>query len=350
MKFEYNSDILNTTFHLDNTIQDIDKLLPYNNLYYIIDSNIFKLYHNLFKNKKYFLINADEAHKSIETASRIINYLIDNKADRHCCLIGVGGGITTDLTGFVSSIYKRGIHLALVPTSLLAMVDASIGGKNGLNFNNIKNIAGTFKQPDEVYIFTDFLNTLGENEFRSGFAEIIKISLINNFELFEQIEAQYDDVNSLFSFNLNSIIWKAIQSKVKIVEKDVEDHNCRQLLNLGHSFGHPIESIYKLPHGYAVSLGISIICELSHNFNILTDNSKSRTINILSKFNLPVKYDGDFEELFSFFIHDKKLNNNSLYLILLEDIGSRIQASLNNINIKDLHDLSKDLSFFTNKK
>ncbi len=214
-----------------------------------------------------------EENKNIATAVEVWDILTEFKADRNSLLINLGGGMVTDFGGFVASVYKRGIRFINMPTSLLGMVDAAIGGKNGVDLNEIKNIIGSFSFPVATFIEPQFLNTLPEREFKSGLAEMLKHGLIYNRNHWREII----DSNELNSENIKDLIKESVQIKLEITEKDPFEKGLRKILNFGHTIGHAIESEFLLTedpllHGEAIAIGMLVETILSAENELITND------------------------------------------------------------------------------
>tara|TARA_B100001250_G_scaffold298520_1_gene260016 strand:- start:4228 stop:5307 length:1080 start_codon:yes stop_codon:yes gene_type:complete len=271
------------------------------------------------------ILNDGENQKNLDSFSKIIDKLIKHKFNRESYIIALGGGVIGDIAGFAAASYQRGINYIQVPTTLLAQVDSSIGGKTAVNHPKAKNMIGAFYQPKCVISDTDTLNTLPKREFLSGLAEVIKHSLIMDREFFYWLESNYEKVINYDEDALKFLIKKNCELKSSIVAKDETEKGIRALLNLGHTFGHALETMTgydKLLHGEAVSIGISIISQISYELGLLNSNDLDRIINIFNKVSLPTKIDKiDPEELIDCIYLDKKVNLSGLRLILLNQIG-----------------------------
>ena len=263
-----------------------------------------------------------EVSKSLDTYGKCLEFLAEKKFSRSDGIIGLGGGIAGDLAGFTASTYLRGIKFIQVPTTLLASVDSSIGGKTGINLSQGKNLAGTFWQPSLVFCDTSTFKTLSDEIFLDGVAEAIKYGIILNKNLFEKIytaapiTASYD--------KLEDIIYSCIKLKAALVMEDERDTGVRQLLNLGHTFGHAIEkcSNYKISHGHAVATGIALITKASHNFGYTDLQSLSLITDILKKHGFITETPFTSEELLPIILSDKKRGGSNINLILPTKIGS----------------------------
>ena len=298
----------------------------------VTDENIFNQHEKKFKGWNTIVLKAGEEHKVQETADTVIEQLIEMEADRKSTLIGIGGGVITDLTGYVASVYMRGIRFGFVPTSLLAMVDASIGGKNGIDVGEYKNMVGIIRQPSFILHDMIFLNTLPENEWRNGFAEVIKHAAIKDLSMFKDLEK-----NSLKYYQKNKVkacelIQRNALLKTKVVQQDEFETGDRKLLNFGHTLGHALETQYELSHGEAISIGMSYASELSQK--LLGFKEPERVIALLDKYSLPVQAEFDKDKVINILRMDKKKVKDSINYILLERTG---KAVIRQIPIEQLY-------------
>jgi 3-dehydroquinate synthetase len=290
-----------------------------NNSVYIVDKNIFEN-NSLFENeKKLLIVESSEKIKSLKFLPKIYSFLYKNNVKKDGFINCIGGGTLCDLVGFASNSYLRGINLNLIPTTLLSMSDAAIGGKNAINYGKMKNTIGSFKLPNQVLIDISFLETLPNLYFLSGIAEIIKIAILKSNELFELIEENITPILNKDYIILNLILQKAIELKVNIINRDFIDNNERILLNFGHTIGHSIELIRNIPHGFAVAEGILYALEISGKLNYIQNTTKTRIINLLHSFNL-LQYHTNQSPRLSVLFHDKKNLTDSVKMILLKDI------------------------------
>ena len=277
------------------------------------------------KNVLYYICKENEECKSIEEVDKILNYMIINGCDKDTLLLGVGGGTITDLTGFIASVYMRGIDHYFLPTTLLAMVDASIGGKTAINYKSTRNIIGSFKQADKIFINKNFLLTHQKNDLINGFAEIIKYAFILDRQLFEKINnSNYlltDIKNNLDDLEL--ITTECIKHKCQIVDQDFKDNGARQVLNFGHTIGHALEtySNFKLSHGLAVFHGMKASLFLSNHLQTLSDDDYELSLALIEKFNTKWVKNINTDQLLSFIKYDKKIKDGKINFILLEKIG-----------------------------
>lgn len=256
-----------------------------------------------------------EETKSLACYGELLNALTAYKLSRSDCLIALGGGVTGDLTGFAAATYQRGIAYVQIPTSLLAAVDSSVGGKTAVNLPAAKNQVGAFYQPAAVLCDTDTLSTLPERELRAGYAEVIKYAILGDADLFDTLQRE--------EFSQEDIIETCIRMKADIVAEDEHDYGRRRLLNLGHTFGHAVEakSGYQLLHGEAVAIGIAMIGRAAVNMGMLDSASRDAVTDILGSFGLPVRTDYTADELYELLLLDKKISSGKLALIVPLGIG-----------------------------
>jgi len=275
------------------------------------------------QNAEVLQIQSGEEHKTLETTSRIWKHLSSNKVNRTALFVNVGGGVIIDMGGFASSTYKRGIDFINFPTTLLSQVDASIGGKLGIDFEGLKNQIGVFKNPKAVFVHTEFLQTLNERQVLSGFAEIIKHALIASRNYFNELqELNFENIEEF-----DNIIRQSIEIKNNIVLQDFEERSIRKALNFGHTIGHAIESEYlnrknSLLHGEAIAIGM--ICEtyLSYLSGFISMEDVMETANYINSVFTKVDLDSNnYHRLIELMQHDKKNISNGINFTLLERIG-----------------------------
>ena len=294
----------------------------------ITDENIYKIYKNIL-NKKYLntiKIKPGEKSKSIENKIMIEEKLLKLKFNRKSVIVALGGGVVGDLVGFVASTFLRGIDLIQIPTSLVAMVDSSIGGKTGINNDSGKNLIGTFYNPKKIIVNSSFLKTLPESELRQGLAEIIKYGVIYDLRLFKLLEK----ININFMENsqqiINKIIKNCIAIKVKVVEEDFKETDKRSILNFGHTVGHGLEKLYsyKKSHGDCIGLGMAIEASIANKYFDLNDESLNKIYKILDRFALrSIRYSStQIKSIIKYMELDKKNKTNKITFSLPNKIGS----------------------------
>ncbi|PQJ12926.1 3-dehydroquinate synthase [Flavipsychrobacter stenotrophus] len=309
----------------DHAFSDIWNLYPDRDLVLLTDSNVFELHSALFANRKTIVLNAGEESKSLTVVASVISQLLAMEATRSTILIGVGGGVITDITGFVASIYMRGITFGFVPTTILGMTDAAIGGKNGVNIDEVfKNIAGTIQQPAFILYDTSLLQTLPLKEWSNGFAEVIKYACLFDAPLFEEL--QQHDLNYYMTDSkaLSSLIIRCAGWKNKVVAADEHEKGDRKLLNFGHTAAHAIENLYHIHHGEAVAIGMVIAATLSEQVTGLDPKTTGTLKEMLTRYGLPTEMAIDAPEAMKLLKMDKKRKQNTIDYILLKAPGTAV--------------------------
>lgn len=307
----------------------------------ITDANIDRIYGARLPQCDRIIIGVGESSKNLQTVEMICRRLLEFNADRSTFLLGVGGGVVSDITGFVAAIYMRGIEFGFVSTTLLSQVDAGVGGKNGVNFDGFKNMIGTFLQPKFVICDPAMLSSLSEREFRSGMAEIIKSAIISSKSLFEQLEKC--DITSLRedSSQLSQIIFDTIKIKADIVERDERETGERRKLNLGHTFAHAIEkSSTVMNHGEAVAVGISLVAKMSKELGLLCDSDFERIISILTQFGFELQSPVSMAKMLKLIVHDKKAYADIINMVLPVAISD---CEVRRMTIEEISELNKPL-------
>ncbi len=298
----------------------------------ISDSNVWPLYGSTVQEQLqssgyftcFYVIPAGEASKNAENYLAILSFLVENQISRTDCILALGGGVVGDLAGFTAATYLRGIPYIQVPTTLLAAVDSSVGGKTAIDLPSGKNLVGAFYQPRLVLCDVDTLNSLPAEIFRDGCAEVIKYGILFDDELFQNL------MESGLSFDREAVIAQCVAWKNKTVSADEFDKGCRMLLNFGHTVGHGIEacSHYAVSHGQAVAIGMAIIARFAAKNGICSDTTAETILKILGVFGLPTTTAFSAKELTAVALSDKKRSGDTLSLIVPEKIGKcRIQST-----------------------
>lgn len=288
----------------------------------ITDENVYHHHAKKFKSWDTIVLKPGEEFKVQATVDAVIDQLIEMGADRTTTLVGVGGGVITDLTGYVATIYMRGISFGFVPTTLLALVDASIGGKNGIDVGIYKNMVGSIRQPAFILHDLAFLNTLPEIEWKSGFAEIIKHASIKDATMFKQLEGNTINTFQKSKKQTCNLIQRNALIKTKVVMQDEFEKGDRKLLNFGHTLGHALENQYELTHGEAISIGMVYAANLSQQ--ITGFKQASRVISLLDQYQLPTFAQFNKEKVITALSKDKKKVKDTVHFILLEKLGKAI--------------------------
>lgn len=309
-------------YYLAAGFAQLKKITDQRSTILITDENVYEAQAAKFKGWNTIILDAGEEHKVQSTADDVIEELIAAQADRSTTLVGVGGGVITDITGYVASVYMRGLRFGFVPTSLLAMVDASIGGKNGIDVGVYKNMVGTIRQPSFIVQDMDMLSTLPQKEWENGFAEIIKHACIRDASMFRQLEQ-----NSLRYYRekkaaLAQLVERNSLIKTRLVQRDEFETGDRKLLNFGHTLGHALENMYELMHGHAVAMGMAYACLLSQKLTGFAQ--PERVVRLLEQYNLPTTASFDRQKVFDILKMDKKRVRKEMNYVLLEKIGKGV--------------------------
>ena len=310
---------------LANIGKEISKVTKSKNTVIVSDSNVWPYYgagvtyalQQAGFTVASFVFPAGEESKNGATYLSLLNFLAEHKVTRSDTLIALGGGVVGDLTGFAAATYLRGIRCIQVPTTLLAMVDSSVGGKTAIDLPAGKNLVGAFYQPSLVICDTDTLSTLPAEVFRAGCAEVIKYAVLYSAELFEHLEAFGP------SFHPEPVIAQCVQFKRDVVMQDEFDNGMRQMLNLGHTFGHGVEaaSRFQISHGDAVAVGMAMIARAAEKRNICPAEVRERLLALLTQFQLPIVSTYTADIIYEAALSDKKRSGDSINLIIPEQLG-----------------------------
>ena len=325
-----------STIVIGERLENLKQYLPANHPIIITDTNVQKHWGHLFPPGAVFTIDTGEGIKTLETVSSLYDKLLEMDADRKSFVVGIGGGIVCDIAGFVASTYMRGIRFGFVSTTLLSQVDASVGGKNGVNFGGYKNIVGVFRQPEFVICDQSLLHTLAPRDFHCGFAEIVKHGAIADDRLFEYLEQNWERALAHDPDVIEKVVYDSVIIKSTVVNRDAKEEGERRKLNFGHTLGHAIEKVLQIPHGEAVSAGMVLASALSEKKGYLQPQDSIRLASLLEKFRLPVRLEFNREKVFEAIRKDKKREGDNLKFILLKKIG---EAVVNQISIQELVEL-----------
>jgi 3-dehydroquinate synthase len=296
----------------------------------LVDRQVFDLYQDQLNGMRCILVESGEASKSLTVLQRMIEQLIAFQADRDTLLLAIGGGVVCDLTGFIASIYMRGCRVAYVPTTLLAMVDASYGGKTGINFLQWKNLLGTIRQPEFIFTEISFLNTLPVRELRAGLSESIKHAMIGSSARFDWIEKHHTQLLNLDQNALKDLVIHSVHFKLSVVAQDEKEIGLRRILNFGHTFGHAIERSNLYNHGESVALGMIIACKISELHCNLDPAITNRLIRLLDSLGLPTHHQFDPDLLISHVALDKKKSGSKLHFVFLKNLETPIVEKVDN--------------------
>ncbi len=322
------------TYYFDASIEHLRKLTPEENTILITDEHVYGKHAKKLKQWRTIVIKAGEEFKVQATVDSIIEQLISLGADRKTFLVGIGGGVVTDITGYVAGIYMRGISFGFVPTTILAMVDAAIGGKNGIDVGIYKNMVGLIRQPSFLLYDYSLLKTLPKEEWINGFAEIIKHACIKDAPMFSLLEKNKLAVFQKNSQLLDELIRRNALLKSKVVQQDEFEQGDRKLLNFGHTLGHAIENSYDLSHGQAVALGMVIAAAISAEFRGFKD--MDRIVAVIKQYGLPAFAVFDADKAIDIMQADKKRVKDIFQYVLLDKIGKGVIQPLTAQQIKPI--------------
>lgn len=289
----------------------------------VTDQEVDRLYADRLPELPRIVIAGGESHKTLQTVEMIHRQLIALGADRQTFLLAMGGGIVTDVAGFAASTFMRGIRFGFISTTLLGQVDASVGGKNGVNVDGYKNMCGTFTQPEFVIFDVALLQTLPDREFRAGLAEVVKAAVIDDPDLFGLLEKHSFEQLRREPILLQEVVRRAVGVKVRIVERDEREAGDRRLLNLGHTPAHAIEKCSSvMNHGEAVAVGLALMAQVAYEMGLLTGSDRNRIKQLLQQLGFVLEPPVSREELAQAASRDKKSAGEQIYLVLPCSIGA----------------------------
>ncbi|MEN8227977.1 MAG: 3-dehydroquinate synthase [Bacteroidota bacterium] len=306
----------------------------------LVDENVLCQHHDIFSQYTSITVPSGERYKTLQTVESIYRELVKLEADRTSLLVGVGGGLATDVAGFVASTYLREVRFGFISTTLLGQVDASIGGKNGVNLDGYKNMIGTFRQPSFVWCDLSLLKTLSRKEYVSGIAEVIKYGAISDVGFLQYLKEHMSDLLKLDMGVLEKVVTTSAAIKVDVVRKDEKESDLRKMLNFGHTIGHAIERDKKVLHGEAVAVGMVMSAKLSHTMGLISGSDVDLICDLVTDAGLPAHMELDPSVIFQNIRKDKKKSGESIHFILLEGLGKAFVKSMPLSELKKiLHDL-----------
>ena len=313
-------------FYADANLKYLQRVMPGRRLILITDQHVYESHQPLFSKFDTIVLRSGEAYKIQATIDSLVERLIKLEADRKTVLVGVGGGVITDLVGYLAGIYMRGLDFGLVPSTLLSMVDASIGGKNGIDVGSFKNLVGTIRQPNFLLHDYRLLQTLPDREWSNGFAEIIKHAAIGDAKMFDELMRMRIGDYRKKSTKLKALVLRNVHYKFKVVGKDPNELGDRKLLNFGHTLGHGLEIQYELSHGEAISLGMMFAARLSAHFLKFDKEADLKTV--LDRYELPTAATFSVSKVLRSMRLDKKRNQDSIDFVLLARIGKAMRKPI----------------------
>ena len=314
----------------------LDRVVPQRRVVVITDVNIERLYPEVVQRYDYIVIGEGEESKTLQTVERVYRELMALGADRSTFILGIGGGIVTDVAGFVAATYMRGVEFGFVSTTLLGQVDASVGGKNGVNVADYKNMVGTFRQPRFVIADVEMLRTLPMRELRAGMAEVVKSAVIGDADLFDFVESRADDILDDVEA-LQHAMLGAVAVKARIVAEDEREGGVRRLLNLGHTLGHAIEKCtHEVNHGEAVAMGMGYIARVALSRGMLCGEDGLRIVGLLDKLGFELMPPVDMAQVLDAVKLDKKRENDMIRVVLPVKIGDCVVAEMSFEEFKEI--------------
>ena len=322
--------------------ESVAELLPESGVVIITDDNVKRIYGKKFPQVPVFSVTPGESSKKLAVVENLAEKLLDKGIDRSGFILAVGGGVVCDIAGFLASIYMRGIRCGYVSTSLLSQVDASTGGKNGVNLGGTKNMLGNIRQPEFVICDTEMLLTLSEQEYLSGLAELIKTAVIGDIDLFDLIERSHKDVMVRNVNLLTSLVSKSVNFKASIVSLDEKETGIRRILNFGHTYGHAVEMQMSVKHGFAIATGMELSTEFSFSKGLISVAEKDRIISLLKSFDLIGDHNIPDDQLERLILHDKKKTGLNIHFVFTEGIGKAIVKKVPAIELVDFYKRFRD--------
>ncbi|QTA87950.1 3-dehydroquinate synthase [Desulfonema magnum] len=313
-----------STIMIGERLRNLKTYIPVEKTVIITDTNVRRLYQKEFPPCEVIEIGSGEAIKTLDTVQFIYEKLVNLEADRSAFIVGIGGGIVCDIAGFVASTYLRGVRFGFVSSTLLSQVDASVGGKNGVNFKGYKNMVGVFNQPEFVICDLNLLKTLPESERLCGFAEIVKHAAIADPDLFAFLEENHEAALELDTKVIEKLVCDSVVIKSSVVNQDEKEKGERRKLNFGHTLGHAIEKTAHVRHGEAVSAGMVAACAISVNRGCLAIEDAKRVETLLHNLKLPTRLEADRENALDALKKDKKREGEHINFVLLDAIGHAI--------------------------
>lgn len=325
-----------STLYVGRVAELLDRVVPQRRVVVITDANIERLYPDVVRRYEYVVIGEGEESKTLQTVERVYRELMALGADRSTFILGIGGGIVTDVAGFVAATYMRGVEFGFVSTTLLGQVDASVGGKNGVNVADYKNMVGTFRQPRFVIADVEMLRTLPMRELRAGMAEVVKSAVIGDANLFDFVESRADDIFDDVEA-LQHAMLGAVAVKARIVAEDEREGGVRRLLNLGHTLGHAIEKCtHEVNHGEAVAMGMGYIARIAFSRGMLCGEDGLRIVGLLDKLGFELVPPVDMAQVLDAVKLDKKRENDMIRVVLPVKIGDCVVTEMSFEELKEI--------------
>ena len=320
----------------------VSGLLPEKGVIIITDDNVSRLYGDKFPKIPVFSLSPGEESKKLKVIENLAEQLLQAGIDRSGFVLAIGGGVVCDIAGFLASVYMRGIRCGYVSSTLLSQVDASTGGKNGVNLGGTKNMLGTIRQPEFVICDPGMLQTLPDQEYLSGLAELIKTAVIGDKELFDLIEKSFEKIMSRDTDLLAILVAKSVRFKGLVVSEDEKETGLRRILNFGHTFGHAIEMQKGVRHGFAIASGMVLATEFSFKRRYINLVEKERIIRLLERFKLLTELDLTGNQMEKLVLHDKKKTGTEIHFVFTQGIGKAIVEKVPVDEVLDFYNKFRD--------
>jgi 3-dehydroquinate synthase len=320
----------------------VSGLLPEKGVIIITDDNVSRLYGDKFPKIPVFSLSPGEESKKLKVIKYLAEQLLQAGIDRSGFVLAVGGGVVCDIAGFLASVYMRGIRCGYVSSTLLSQVDASTGGKNGVNLGGTKNMLGTIRQPEFVICDPGMLQTLPDQEYLSGLAELIKTAVIGDKELFDLIEKSFEKIMSRDTDLLAILVTKSVRFKGLVVSEDEKETGLRRILNFGHTFGHAIEMQKGVRHGFAIASGMVLATEFSFKRRYINLVEKERIIRLLERFKLLTELDLTGNQMEKLVLHDKKKTGTEIHFVFTQGVGKAIVEKVPVDEVLDFYNKFRD--------
>lgn len=317
--------------------ESVAGMLPGNGVVILTDDNVFSIYGEKFPDFPVLRIRPGEESKQLKTIESLAAGLLENNIDRSGFLLGIGGGVVCDITGFLASVFMRGISFGFVSTSLLSQVDASTGGKNGVNLGEIKNLIGVFRQPEFVICDTGMLGTLPDDEYFSGLAELIKTGIIGDASIIESLEKDHREIVKRDPVLLSELVGRAVKYKASVVTADEREAGMRRVLNFGHTFGHAIELHKGIKHGFAVAAGMELSLRWSRDLGYIDNWTYDRIKNLFSLYDYSFGWNIPPDDLQKLISHDKKKAGSDIHFVFIKGTGRPFVRLLPVSNLIDFY-------------
>ena len=307
---------------------DLYARLPTQRAAIITDHTVCRLFGSRFPDLPVLKVGSGEGIKTLDTVAQLARELMEAGADRSWFILGIGGGIVCDVAGFLASIYMRGVRFGFVPTTLLAQVDASVGGKNGVNLDGYKNMLGVFNQPELVLCDPEFISTLSEEDFTCGLAEVIKHAAIADLNLLSFLEVNQQAVLAREPWAVERLVQDSVRIKSGVVSQDEKESGLRRVLNFGHTLGHALEKETGISHGRAVSQGMAAAAKLSVRRGLLSEADCARFMSLLHAYRLPTALQAEPDNLAQALARDKKREGEDMHFVLVQGLGRAVVHTL----------------------